>query len=101
MWADDLKLTNIAKAASKLARMLKEYKRPDGERLKPRTVRIGNGTPKGFHRSDFEEGLETLPSPASEKAATVATVATRDRGNVAAVADVATFQKSDDRQTCD
>src|SRR4030095_14667070 len=40
-WADDLKFGNVPKAASKLARMLKEYKRPDGERLKPRTVRIG------------------------------------------------------------
>jgi hypothetical protein len=45
-------------------------------------------TPKGFHRSDFEEAWRRY-LPASEKAATVATSATHDRRNVAAVADVA------------
>jgi len=39
--------------------------------------------------SDFEETWKRHLSSAPEKAATVATVATRDRGNVAAVADVA------------
>jgi len=91
MWADDLKFGSIPKAAAKLARMLKAYKRPDGERLKPRTVRIGNGTPKGFHRSDFEEAWKRYLPPAPEKAATVATSATCDTGNIAAVADVAAF----------
>jgi len=46
-------------------------------------------TPKGFHRSDFEEAWRHYLPSASEKAATVATPATHDRGNVAAVADVA------------
>jgi len=49
-------------------------------------------TPKGFHRSDFEEAWKRYLPSASEKAATVATSATHDRGNVAAVADVAVSQ---------
>jgi hypothetical protein len=89
MWADDLKFGNVTKAACRLSRMLKGYKRPDGERLKPVTIRTGNKTPKGFHRSDFEEAWKRYLPPAPEKAATVATSATDDRGNVAAVADVA------------
>ena len=40
-------------------------------------------------RSDFEEAWKRYLPPAPEKAATVATSATHDRGNVAAVADVA------------
>ena len=50
---------------------------------------VGNKTPKGFHRSDFEEAWKRYLPTVSETAATVATSATRDRGNVAAVADVA------------
>lgn len=56
---------------------------------------------KVFTGATLRRAWKRYLPPASEKAATVATVATRDRGNVAAVADVATFQKSDDRQTCD
>src|SRR5262249_55102044 len=89
IWADDLRCGSIAKAAAKLARMLKHYKRADGERLKPRTIRIGNDTPRGFHRSDFEDAWNRYLPCVPEKAATVATSATHDRGSVAAVADVA------------
>lgn len=89
MWADDLNDPTIVKAAAKLARMLKGYKRPDGERLKPRTIRIANQTPKGFHRSDFEEEWKRYLPSTPEKTATSATTATRDRANVAAVATVA------------
>ena len=99
LWADDLKHGNIPKAASKFARMLKDYKKPDGERLKPRTVRIGNGTPKGFHRTDFEEAWKRYLSP--EKAATPATSATHDRGNVAAVADVAPAREDEQEGALD
>src|SRR5262249_31526827 len=89
IWADDLRCGSIPKAAAKLARMLKHYKRADGERLKPRTIRVGNDTPRGFHRSDFEDAWNRYLPSSSENAATVATSATHDRGSVAAVADVA------------
>src|SRR5262249_43781016 len=49
IWADDLRCGSIPKAAAKLARMLKHYKRADGERLKPPTIRAGNPTPTRFH----------------------------------------------------
>jgi len=74
--------------ASRLARMLNDFK------IRPRTVRIGNQTPKGFHRNDFEEAWKRY-LPATEKAATSATRATHDRGNVAAVAAVAPSQEED------
>jgi len=76
--------------------MLKGYKRPNGERLKPATIRMGNKTPKGFHRSDFEEAWKRYLPSASEKPATVATSATDERGNVATVADVAASRDADD-----
>ena len=63
--------------------MLNDFK------IRPRTIRVSNQTPKGFHRSDFEEAWKRYLPSACEKAATVATIATRDRGNVAVVADVA------------
>jgi len=88
-WQDDLKNQKVAKVAAKLARMLKAYKRSDGERLKPRTIRIGDETPKGFHRSDFEQAWSRYLPPPCETAATSATTATHDTTDVAAVADVA------------
>jgi hypothetical protein len=95
-WQDDLKNQKVAKVASKLARMLKAYKRPDGERLKPRTIRIGHETPKGFHRSDFEEAWSRYLPPPCETAATSATPATHDATDVADVADVAArFEEAD------
>ena len=45
--------------------------------------------PAGGDAAGNSSVRETLPSPAPEKAATVATSATHDRRNVAAVADVA------------
>jgi hypothetical protein len=88
-WQDDLKNQKVAKVAAKLARMLKAYKRSDGERLKPRTIRIGDETPKGFHRSDFEQAWSRYLPPPCETAATSATTATHNTTDVAAVADVA------------
>jgi len=95
-WQDDLRNQKVAKVAARLARMLKVYKRPDGKPLKPRTIRIGDETPKGFHRSDFEQAWSRyLPAPC-ETAATSATAATHDATNVAVVADVASrFERAD------
>jgi len=89
MFEDALKNGKIQSASAKLARLLKNHKKPDGERLKPHTIRIGNQTPKGFHRSDFEEAWRGYLPSNTEEAATSATSATHDRGNVAAVATVA------------
>ena len=48
-----------------------------------------------FHRSDFEEAWKRYLPSTSEKAATSATSATHDRGNVAAVAAVAPSKEED------
>src|SRR5262249_44992569 len=96
IWADDLRCGSIPKAAAKFARMLKHYKRADGERLKPRTIRIGNDTPRGFHRSDFGDAWNRYLPSSSEKAATSATAAPHDATDVAAVADVAASGEDDD-----
>jgi hypothetical protein len=64
MFEDSLRHGNQQSAAAKLARLLKEYKTPEGKRLKPHTIRMGDETPKGFYRSDFElEWKRYLPSP--------------------------------------
>jgi len=63
MFEDALKHGKPQAAAAKLARLLKEYKTPEGKRLKPHTIRMGDETPKGFYRSDFElEWRRYLPS---------------------------------------
>jgi len=82
MFEEVLRLGRLQTAASRLARMLNDFK------IRPRTIRMGNQTPKGFHRSDFEDVWRRY-LPATERAATSATSATHDRGNVAAVATVA------------
>ena len=72
MFEDSLKYGKLQTAAAKLARLLKEYKTPEGKKLKPHTIRMGDETPKGFYRSDFElEWKRYLPSP--EKPPTSAT----------------------------
>src|SRR5262245_42949420 len=54
MFEDALKHDKVQTAASKLARILKDYRKPDGERLKPHKIRIGDETVQGFYRTDFE-----------------------------------------------
>lgn len=63
MFENALKHGKPQAAAAKLARLLREYKTPEDKKLKPHTIRTGNGTPKGFYRSDFElEWKRYLPS---------------------------------------
>jgi len=66
MFEEPLKHGRIQTAAARLARMLNDFK------IRPRTIRVGNQTPKGFHWSDFEEAWKRYV-PASENAATSAT----------------------------
>ena len=89
MFEDALKHEKHQTAAAKLARLLRNYKTADGKRLKPHTIRVDKEFPKGFCRADFEREWERYLTSTSERAATSATSATRDRGNVAAVATVA------------
>jgi hypothetical protein len=54
MFEDLLKHEKNQTAASRLARLLKDYRKPDGERLRPHKIRIGDETAQGFYRTDFE-----------------------------------------------
>jgi hypothetical protein len=66
MFEDALKHGNLQTAAAKLARLLKEYKTPEGKKLKPHTIRVGDETPKGFYRSDFELEWKRYLPPSPE-----------------------------------
>ncbi len=81
--------------ARALARLLRRYE------IKPRVMRMGNATPRGYERQDFEDAWErylACPPPIPEISATSATSATKltprlnlEPGNVADVADVAVY----------
>lgn len=98
MFEDALKREKHQTAAAKLGRLLRNYKTPDGKRLKPHTIRVGNEFPKGFYRADFEREWERYLPSISERAATSATSATRDGGNVAAVAAVAASASTEEEE---
>jgi hypothetical protein len=60
--------------------------------IKPKTIRVGTGTPKGYARADLHEAwLRYLPSQSPDKSATSATCATRpinvNESNAIGVAD--------------
>ncbi len=63
MFEDDLKHDRLQTASARLARYLKPYKRPDGERIRPRPIRVDDETVKGFYRSDFEDAWSHWLSP--------------------------------------
>jgi hypothetical protein len=53
-WADDLSHGRLRVAAAGLSRALKDYRKPDGKRLKPSAIKFGKETFRGFRRADFE-----------------------------------------------
>jgi hypothetical protein len=64
-------------AASKLAKKLKPYKTPDGEKIKPRPIKLSDGSvPRGYYKADFLAAWERYLPPVIGKAATSATSAT-------------------------
>jgi hypothetical protein len=68
MFEDALKHDKLRIAAAKLAGKLKGYKNPDNEKIKPRTVKLADGTTaKGYHRREFERAwkLYSTASPIS------------------------------------
>jgi hypothetical protein len=63
MFEDHLKQNKLQTAAARLARLLKGYKRPDGEKIRPRPIRVDDEVVKGFYRSDFEEAWKRYLQP--------------------------------------
>lgn len=76
-------------AATDLAKKLRPFKKADGDPIKPRVMRLPDGTtPRGYHRDDFTSAFERyLPVPGGD--ATHATPATPLASTVAGVACVA------------
>ena len=76
-------------AAADLARKLRAFPRPDGKPIKPRGLRMPDGTtPRGYHREDFEAAWVAYLGVGSPHA-TDATHATSLARPVASVASVA------------
>jgi Protein of unknown function (DUF3631) len=91
MFEDHLKQNKLQSAAAKLARLLKDYKRPDGEKIKPRPIRLAGEIVKGFYRSDFEEVWKRYLQPSRPTAKnhfTSVTSVTYEGQNVTPVSNV-------------
>lgn len=56
-WEHDMASDNTRGPAARLARLLKPY------RIKVRTIRLDESTPKGYHAKDFEEAWERYCPP--------------------------------------
>ncbi|GGQ42472.1 hypothetical protein GCM10010267_00170 [Streptomyces griseorubens] len=74
-WAD---LNDDGKplTARGLSKMLSQYVRPDNSPIRPRGIRVGSGTPKGYYADDLTDAWARYCPPPPEKSATSATAAT-------------------------
>jgi hypothetical protein len=85
MFEDALKNGRLQTAASKLAKKLKPYKTPDCEKIKPRPIKLSDGSvPRGYYKADFLAAWERYLPPVIGKSATSATSATYEGRTVAA-----------------
>jgi hypothetical protein len=86
-------------AAAELARKLKGFPKPDGKPIKPRTIRMPDGsTPRGYLREDFEAAWVAYLGFGSPHA-TDATHATLLASPVASVASVASPHPNEHQPT--
>ena len=58
MFEDLLRHEKHQTAASRLTKLLRDYRRSDGERLRPRKIRVDDETVQGFYREDFQRAWE-------------------------------------------
>ncbi|MGI5138172.1 DUF3631 domain-containing protein [Streptomyces sp. CA-106110] len=74
-WAD---LNDDGKplTARGLSKLLSQYVRPDNTPIRPRGIRVGSGTPKGYYAEDLTDAWARYCPPPPEKSATAATAAT-------------------------
>ncbi|GGU94461.1 hypothetical protein GCM10010260_31960 [Streptomyces filipinensis] len=74
-WAD---LNDDGKplTARGLSKLLSQYVRPDNTPIRPRGIRVGSGTPKGYYAEDLTDAWARYCPPPPEKSATSATAAT-------------------------
>lgn len=62
--------------ARRLSKLLSQYVRPDNTPIKPRGIRVGSGTPKGYYADDLSDAWTRYCPPDPGKSATSATAAT-------------------------
>ncbi|MFF4044965.1 DUF3631 domain-containing protein [Streptomyces sp. NPDC001816] len=74
-WAD-LNDDGKALTARGLSKLLSQYVRPDNTPIRPRGIRVGSGTPKGYYADDLTDAWARYCPPPPEKSATSATAAT-------------------------
>lgn len=74
-WAD---LNDDGKplTARGLSKLLSQYVRPDNTLIRPRGIRVGSGTPKGYYADDLTDAWARYCPPPPEKSVTSATAAT-------------------------
>ncbi|GGO55301.1 hypothetical protein GCM10012287_46260 [Streptomyces daqingensis] len=59
-----------------LSKLLKQYVRPDNTPIRPRGIRVGSGTPKGYYAEDLSDAWARYCPPTPGESATAATAAT-------------------------
>jgi hypothetical protein len=62
--------------ARALSKLLSQYVRPDNTPIKPRGIRVGATTPKGYYAEDLQDAWNRYCPPDPQKSATSATSAT-------------------------
>lgn len=62
--------------ARALSKLLSQYVRPDNTPIRPRGIRIGSGTPKGYYSEDLSDAWARYCPPHPGESATSATSAT-------------------------
>ncbi len=70
-----------------LSKLLSQYVRPDNTPIRPRGIRVGSGTPKGYYAEDLSDAWIRYCPPPPEKSATSATSATSQVSGGGAVAE--------------
>ncbi|MFF0034509.1 DUF3631 domain-containing protein [Streptomyces avermitilis] len=62
--------------ARRLSKLLSQYVRPDNAPIKPKGIRVGSTTPKGYYAEDLTDAWNRYCRPDPQKSATAATSAT-------------------------
>ncbi|MGW3266775.1 DUF3631 domain-containing protein [Streptomyces sp. NPDC001056] len=62
--------------ARRLSKLLSQYTKPDDTPIKPKGIRVGSTTPKGYYADDLRDAWNRYCPPDPQKSATSATAAT-------------------------
>ncbi|MFJ2736795.1 DUF3631 domain-containing protein [Streptomyces sp. NPDC087317] len=79
--------SNKPLTARALSKLLSQYVRPDNTPIKPRGIRVGSTTPKGYYAEDLSDAWARYCTPLPGESATAATAATPQVNGGESVAD--------------